>query len=427
MFYLVFCTGCNKFHVYEYKDAKRPRKLCAYCKHKFDIKPKNIIKKYDTPKECRKAHHILSTYQGDHSKKGDMKKILNKFRKQLREGFSTDRTNLENNNGHIPSPHDQVTNLYDLAKLDVEIDRMQITAHFPPALYHSLDQTDSLENYRIKVDFGTITVFTSGIVDFAVDLSKDIYLAQLEGILAYFISISGHKGVVHLSAHDREFTVTVPYRSIIADKIRNLFGDNFKSAFIHQQVKIYEKSGQGYRVEAQTIGDALVMFKQIMSENLSPGINVLAWNDPIGKEQLQVFEQKLDTVAESQDKQVLQQNVHNVVVSEGLSELIYAVQDVKKDNEFSREVLRERDYRITSTLEEAVKDKHSTSFDRKCDLIMQKLTEKALTYAELVNIFKQKQQGLVRYLKALEKDKKITFTSAESGKRGRPIIKWRII
>lgn len=430
MFYLVFCTSCKKYHVYRYTNATRPRKLCAYCKYKFGIKKENTIGIFDTAKECREAHNIISTYRNDHSKKGELNKILKEFKKQLVEGLSSEKTNFETNIGHSPSPHDQMTTLFDVAKegarLGVELDRMQLTAHFPPALYHALDQTDTLERHVIKIAFGTIFVYTSGIVDFSVDLSNELYIAQLEGIFAHFMNLTDVRGSVPIFLHDKEYTITVPHRSIVADKIRSLFGDKMKCAFIDQRVKIYEHSGEGYRIEANSVSDALVMFKQVMSENLSPGINVLAWNPQVSPDQLQVFEQNLDTVADSQDKQVLQQNVHNVVVSEGLSELIYAVQDVKKDNEFSREVLRERDYRITSTLEETLREKHSTSFDRKCDLIMQKLAEKALTYAELVIIFKQKQQGLVRYLKALEKQKKIKSISLESGKRGRPIIKWRM-
>ena len=72
--------------------------------------------------------------------------------------------------------------------------------------------------------------------------------------------------------------------------------------------------------------------------------------------------------------------------------------------------------------------KENTSFFvRKCDLIVQKLTERDLTLDELALEFKQKKQGLLRYLTKLEEEGVIEAYSVETGKRGRPAKRYKLL
>ena len=423
MFYLLCCPGCQSLLAYQFTSAQvRARKVCVRCRRKFDITTKVIIKEFETFTEAHEAHKILSYHlHSDQMTKGTLENILEKFRKLLVEGLKETPTILETENGHRASPHDHRDHLslFDLCKLGVEIDRLHFTAIFPPLLFHSLCQSDALDTHFIKLSYGTVSVYSSGVVDFAVDFSDNLHVAQLEGILANFIKISGHRGPLQIRLHDRELTIVVPYKTILADKILKMLGEKTKVAFIEQQVKLYQKTGEGIRMEAQSTGDLMLAVNQFMQERIQPGISVLALA-PDGDGNVQALEQKFDAFADNQA-------LHDTVQNQSLTELVYAFQDLRKDNELTHERQIEQIQRSEHKLDKMFFEKHTTYFDKKCELIMEKLTERVLHLTDLEKVLGQKKQGLLRYLSHLEKEGKIVSENVKTGKRGRPEKKYKLV
>ena len=60
------------------------------------------------------------------------------------------------------------------------------------------------------------------------------------------------------------------------------------------------------------------------------------------------------------------------------------------------EIISEKIDRLDHKLEELQYEKHTTFFVQKCDLIVQKLTERDLTLDDLEFILEQKKQGLLK-------------------------------
>jgi len=434
VFYLLLCPSCKHVLSYHFTGAKRPRKKCVYCNRKFDITRKVILNEFDNSKECVQANKILSQhYPNDHLHKYTHKQLLEKFRELLKNAVLDRQEDFINKNGHRASPHDQMTNSFldirSLSELGVELDRVHFS-FILENLYWSFDSVPA--NYspkRFELEYGTILVHSSGVVDCYIDLSDETYLAQVEGLLYYFIKKSGHHGHLKIRLHDHEFTIRAPEETELARRIEETLGKNTKVAFIEQTVKVYHREGDHWRIEAQSIGDAINVATQMWNRQLGqPGINVLAYgynnNGEITalQQQLQIVDNKIDQQSNKLDLQ-----------SQATTELIYAFENLKAQNELDTERLREEISKTYSKLSE-FEDKLSYNFsfrksifDIRCETILELLNEhEYLEQTELANLLQIKQQGIKRYLDTL-----LDLGLIQEGKkiigRGRPKKVYRLL
>ncbi|MCE7748721.1 MAG: hypothetical protein GPJ51_09995 [Candidatus Heimdallarchaeota archaeon] len=120
------------------------------------------------------------------------------------------------------------------------------------------------------------------------------------------------------------------------------------------------------------------------------------------------------------------------LINSGLEKTNHSMENVSVflDNLATKEdieVMSEKLDRLDHKLEKMYYEKHTTFFVQKCDLIVQKLTERDLTLDELEITLNQKKQGILRYLSRLEEEGVIDSDSVETGKRGRPKKKYKLV
>jgi len=389
-----------------------------------------IVKAFNDPHECLAAHKIVSKKLrlNDHKKNNDHKQLLKKFQKVVSEQLEQSEQFFKKSNdqfGHQASPHDRMT-ITDLLGLGLEIDRFHLTCVIPNLYLSLVSETDEpFQPIKRSYDFGTITVYTSDIVDLYLDLSDELLLAQAEGVIGYFLKISGHRGHVKFQLHDHEFTIKIPYEHIIAKRIKDAFGGEFATAFIRQTVKIYP-SKDHIRIEGQHINDTLLTVDQFYRQQLGPGIHVVAF----GQGNQQVL-QKLDSINHKVDVQT--EGINALI--ENTKELNCYTQDLKQELELSREQQREQFQRTETKIDE-VKEKieqldhfsyRTTIFDKRCNAIKEALKEhEFLTQKEIAEKLNIKQQGIKRYLDTLKKKQKIEEGKLVQG-IGRPKKIYRIL
>ncbi|MCK5144871.1 MAG: hypothetical protein KAQ77_13915, partial [Candidatus Heimdallarchaeota archaeon] len=151
------------------------------------------------------------------------------------------------------------------------------------------------------------------------------------------------------------------------------------------------------------------------------------YSEPLSKGGINAF-----VFGPNEDNTLLIQQLHEKIdfhteaiteLQNATKELMIHSQDMKRENELSHEQQRDQGNRVMNLLYE----KQTSFFVKKCDLIVQKLTERDLTLDELAITFKQKKQGLLRYLNQLEEKGVIKSVKVFSGERGRPKNKYHLI
>lgn len=429
-FYLLICPHCKRLHIYEYNNSKtRIRKHCNFCNSKFEITPKRIIEEFESFHDCREAHKILSKYHNDHLPKGSYDNIIETFRKVLLEQVSASEKNYEKINGHRASPHDQMT-IHDLSRLIVEQDRVHWTCVFPAILYHRLSAdspaTADFSPIVFKRDYGTVKVYSSGLVEGNNDFSTELHVSELEGVLANFKTISGHDGHLLFKIHDHEYTIKINNEDSLAQALTSKFNKP-KCAFLQQQFKVYYSKKDEWRNEAYNISDLITGMNNVYNEKLSQeGINVLVFGEESGDTQLLQLNNKVDEVLDSQtalseSTRLLQQQT------------TFLKEEMRNELELTREHQRaetlrvlEGQNKIEHRIEELLYSFKESRFNIKCRTIIDLLTEQSLSAAELAQKLGQKRQGVKRYLEELKKKNLITFEIILTGKRGRPRKEYKI-
>ncbi len=454
LWFLVVCPSCLKFHVYNPSKntttTTRRRKDCCYCNIRFRVdspKQNNIIKHFDSQVECQKAHKILSLYRNDHLPSGTLEKILLKYQEVLLEGLKASQTNLEKESGHSLPPHVHHDHLSDLLMLNnLEVDNFHARFFFPSILFHRLLDSGvdgeqlSGKPLRLDLHYGTIFVYDSGLVVSHLDSSNFLYLAQLEGLLAFFKQVSGHSGPLEMVIDGEEYTINFKITDELATNIMEATG--VSSFYLTNQpvtLKVYRKDKEKMRAEINHSSEMVKMLKQVSSGKIvPPGMNIYlpeqSSSGEVGvlQQQIVLLENKLDVTDEKLDVAIDCINdllKNQSTMNENQSVLSSYTIEMRSGLESNQERILgqiQRTYVQNTELLQLLYKENTGSFVQKCDLIVEKLTERALTLDDLELIFNQKKQGLVRYLSKLEEKGVIVSEDIPTGKRGRPRKLWRM-
>ena len=206
----------------------------------------------------------------------------------------------------------------------------------------------------------------------------------------------------------------------------------FAQPYVDNNITIQEKDytvdgSKGAEVdliENWNFGEGVRKFQAMLdlSDNLLPEVAVLT----SGIQTLTKNVVELDVRMEEKEVQtykILKE------ISENQKETAYLLSDLKAEMSLTKETLREeisRTYVQNTELLQLLYKENTPTFVQKCDLIVEKLTERASTLDDLEIVLGQKKQGLVRYLSKL-KEKGIIFSEKiPTGKRGRPRKLWRM-
>ncbi|MCE7740457.1 MAG: hypothetical protein GPJ50_13865, partial [Candidatus Heimdallarchaeota archaeon] len=285
MWFLVVCPNCKKLHIYNKKtntdSSKRIRKDCCYCHKRFRVNSPlqhNIVKQFDSHSDCHQAHKILSQHHNDQLPTGSLENILINYQNCLLEHLKSTQTNLEKEGGHPLPPHVHHDHLSDLLLLsNLEIDNFHARFFFPSMLFHRLLDNGvegsqlSGKPLRLNLGYGTVFVHSSGLVVSHLDSSSFIYLAQLEGLLAYFKQISGHSGPLDMVIDGEEYTINFSVDDQLAKNIIEATG--VSSFYLTNQpvtLKVYRKDKEKMRAEINHPSEMIKMLKQVSSGKISP-------------------------------------------------------------------------------------------------------------------------------------------------------------
>lgn len=159
-----------------------------------------------------------------------------------------------------------------------------------------------------------------------------------------------------------------------------------------------------------------------LSDNILPEVAVLTSG-------IQMLTKNVAEVQNHMEEKEVQTYKILKEISENQKETAYLLSDLKAEMSLTRETLREeisRNYIQNTEILQKLYKENTPSFAQKCDLIVEKLTERALTLDDLEIVLGQKKQGLVRYLSVLKEKKVITYDLIKTGKRGRPRKLWRM-
>lgn len=253
MYWVVQCVHCGKFMVYlPRKQITRRRKKCVYCKTRFTIQ----APKYEVadPKEAaalvRQLHEYPNTQVGIDPSNPAHKKL----RKQ-HENAQSRPVDFSHKypGGHWPrvSPNTQRT------KTRVEVDWTHRQGVIPVEGFGKIGGLPEVgidEDYviRLKGEWGSLRIYSSGLVDMYLDTSTGLKVAQAEGVIQWIEGMVGQKlqwnpgGVT-------EYTIEAPCESELAGKIAETLPPQTNLALIEgvNKVKIYRKGAgcPAYRVE----------------------------------------------------------------------------------------------------------------------------------------------------------------------------------
>jgi len=445
VYYLLLCPSCNSLHSYNYLNAgKRVRKRCTRCDCKFEITKKRIIREFETSQECIKAHKLLAYHlHNDQRPTLSYDKLLEKMRKSLSDDVSKAEAILEKSIGHQPSPNDHVTTLYALPRLVAEVDRVHWTTFLTPDLYHLLlsrgyTPPQDFGDLIFKDGFGTVFVRTTGQLEGYCDFSQPHIVAQLEGLLSFFKNLCGHDGHLPFKVHDKEFTIKINCEDQLAEVLLKKFGHGMKSAFLQQQFKVYYSKGNEIRNEAiNSFADLKLGLETAYNEQLSQqGINVLVYGNGHAEDQasgeVQSLQQKMIQLEVQLTEQDEKQNkmlelMNDIMKNQSSLNSLTLEMDTKLESNQERILGQiQRNYVQNTEILQALYKENTSSFVQKCDIIVERLTERASTLDDLEIVLGQRKQGLVRYLSVLQEKGVITYTSIKTGKRGRPRKLWRM-
>ena len=355
MFYLLLCPFCKRIQVYNYSGGtERARKACVNtaCKKKFDIKPSRIIKDFDNHKECREALLKISRYQNDHTPRGTLEKIIEKFRKCLFEQVSEREELFEKNLGHQPYPHDQNDHLtlHELVKFHLEVDRLHFTFTLPVVVYDRLTDNLSLstpsfpadsayEPHLLKRSYGELRIYPSGLIDCYIDSSNTLNLAELEGMIVFLKKISGHQGHLAILVHEREFTLSIADEEELAKQILEAMDSDVAYLFNDPiTMKLYNRKTGRLAIEAYGMGELTREIRMLKAGKIKPP-DVCIFTEPSSadKQQVQVLQQQIESLNSKLDHVI--DNL--VLLTDSQNTLMLTNQDMKAEIELTRETQRE--------------------------------------------------------------------------------------
>jgi len=437
---IVKCPKCGMHTFYSpIKKAVRRRRKCPYCGYKFEIKQNVII---SGPHDAQETRQIISNLNAQFLKKDHvgmtighsfLKKIGEVVGEKAETSFSGGSdTNFfekksDGHQGYPPMTNDQGGGVRRGGeggrgagvRFRPEVDWVQLSGHFTDPYVFEYLGGDVLKGTVTKnFGFGSITVYSSGAFDIRFDASDPANIEMLNGIIAAIKKATGSEAYFDVTGY--EATIQIDVDEDLGHKITRTLDREQEAQIawfdIMPYLKVYRKGRTDkYRLESSEFKRIIEGINDFIAEKMPHSVQrnntmaVMIMN-PIN-------DRKLDQVQENING--IQQEI--VKITEVLDNLVTYVTNHSERMAEEHNLIIQQNREILSKLDSL------RTVSTELDNAILRILGEGKSIEEIAAELNVSYSTCYYHLRNLEMKGLVRVSISRTGRRGRPVKKFRRI